>query len=714
MTQPISDAPTSDLSLNGVVLHTRPLRPGTVIARLSRFSDDRWDMSPAIFENHQAAGSIAFDAYPEQWRQSAKQYIWTLLTLENPPSLYGAQEGGRPSILTVMHARPGLYRFLQWAHSMGIAQLTDLNGPALELLADHIAQLDLPNSSKTGIVVEVRRLWTFRDFVPEELKMPLARPWNRAEALDVIGSKARKSSVNRTNRIPDETLSPLLTWAVRFVRDFADDIIDSYTEYSELASRSPAARQTRGRLTTSASSRRDRLVEVLEEFRSKGLGIPGNSSADGTKSVNWHNLARRTDSFGPSHSRYDSDIIEASGLSIDVDTYLTTPCSALIDGSPWRTRPIAYKDAVRVFEMLSTACFIVVAYLSGMRPGEALSLERGCASYDHRAGLWLVRGRYWKGAKTSDGSKAVEGEQRDIPWVVHEVVAEAITVLERMHTGNLLFTRTLRDDARSRSMPAQQTLSGTRMGGARTLNQMSEGIAVFANWINRLCVDIARTDTIAADPSGPISPSRFRRTLAWHIVRRPRGLVAAAIQYGHVAVKITQGYAGLYDAGFTDGIAFEQWLQTVEDIEAANVYLEGGGVVSGPASAEFANRSRNAKRKFAGRILPTGRQASKLLADPSLQVFAGLGMHCVFHPDTALCARKEPESPNLGECKSACTNIARTDTDIEVLQKEIESLSLMVGVDPLAPSIRYQRVVAAQAPARAAIAEHQRITNGQV
>jgi hypothetical protein len=38
--------------------------------------------------------------------------------------------------------------------------------------------------------------------------------------------------------------------------------------------------------------------------------------------------------------------------------------------------------------------------------------------------------------------------------------------------------------------------------------------------------------------------SRFRRTLAYFIVRRPRGLIAAALQYSHVSTKVTLRYAG--------------------------------------------------------------------------------------------------------------------------------------------------------------------------
>lgn len=37
--------------------------------------------------------------------------------------------------------------------------------------------------------------------------------------------------------------------------------------------------------------------------------------------------------------------------------------------------------------------------------------------------------------------------------------------------------------------------------------------------------------------------ARFRRSLAWHIARRPGGLVALAIQYGHMRTTMSAGYA---------------------------------------------------------------------------------------------------------------------------------------------------------------------------
>jgi hypothetical protein len=48
------------------------------------------------------------------------------------------------------------------------------------------------------------------------------------------------------------------------------------------------------------------------------------------------------------------------------------------------------------------------------------------------------------------------------------------------------------------------------------------------------------------------------------LVHRPpgpgRGLIAAAIQYGHAYVSLSRGYAGSYASGFPDDLAFEEWL----------------------------------------------------------------------------------------------------------------------------------------------------------
>jgi len=82
-----------------------------------------------------------------------------------------------------------------------------------------------------------------------------------------------------------------------------------------------------------------------------------------------------------------------------------------------------------------------------------------------------------------------------------------------------------------------------------------------------------------------------RRTLAWHIVWRPGGTIAGAMQYGHAHDQLILGYAGRADSGFVDEIAFEQFLVRAEAIHDDHQRLVlGGEHVSGPAADEYRRR----------------------------------------------------------------------------------------------------------------------------
>lgn len=83
---------------------------------------------------------------------------------------------------------------------------------------------------------------------------------------------------------------------------------------------------------------------------------------------------------------------------------------------------------------------------------------------------------------------------------------------------------------------------------------------------------MGRKDLIPADPAGLLAPSRFRRTLAWFIRRKPRGLIAASIQYGHAYTRTLEGYA------------FEDWLFRLEGIAEDEQPLLAGEHASRPAA----------------------------------------------------------------------------------------------------------------------------------
>src|SRR5260370_1443510 len=196
--------------------------------------------------------------------------------------------------------------------------------------------------------------------------------------------------------------------------------------------------------------------------------------------------------------------------------------------------------------MLATAAFIVTCYLSGMRPGEVLNLRHGATTTDPETGELLVRGHL---GKRSDRRPTAAGEpEADRPWVVVAPVHTAVATLESITSGPLLF-------------PASTGRPGTRRAvtaHARTTHDINRDITAFIGWVNATFTTTAATQPIPADPTRNVHSRPLRRTLAYFIVRRPRGLIAAALQYGHVHTKVTLGYSGTADTSWTGDLAVER------------------------------------------------------------------------------------------------------------------------------------------------------------
>lgn len=675
---------------NPIILGNRPLAEGTDLSQLSRYNDDVWDLTPGILDHHSTTFVYRFDVFPDHYRELARQYVWTLVNHDAPVAIH-ASGTPRLAIRSICNSRAALNRVLTLFETFGITDLRSVRESDYDRLLAWLLTSDLKQDRAGDVLLEVRRLWSYRELLDPPFQLPPPVPWYGATNQDLLG-RSKSGPENRTPRIADDTIQPLIVWAARFVEDLSIDIIAAYREwrlYSHGANAKP-----RGPLPVSGT-RQERVVQALEALRQAGRGIPS-TIVDDARTVNWRHLGRLANARGHSIERWDLPLIQRSGLEIDDSTYVLAKADCWIDGVKWRPKGIEYHEAPVLAENLMTAAFILVSYLSGMRPGEALNLRRGCLEYSESAGLWLVTGRHFKGVRNASGVLDTAGAIRPEPWTVHELVAKSIRVLEQLHEEPLLFPRILM--RRSRPEIA-------RTGTAITVAQATTAIGRFSEWVNRFCSTGGRPDNIPADPRGTINPSRFRRTLAWHIVRRPRGLVAAAIQYGHVWVQMTQGYAGSLQSGFADEIAFEKWLTRMDEFKAAEEYLDSGGRLSGPAASAFESRTRSANQRFAGRTVATLRQAQRLLDDASVQIFAGRGMHCVFDKSKSLCARGQ-QHPSLTKCQERCQNLVRTDADVDQLREDLRDINEIRAIDDLAPRVRWARLDAVAEQLQTAIAAH--------
>lgn len=684
MTSTLASVSLVEPKATALVLLNRPTRPGVVNDSL--YEDDRWDLTPGFFEAHVQTNSINWRSFPLSFRGGCKRYIWHLVNFDSTADI--ANSRARPSLSTVISAKPMLLTFVLSLEDRGRRTIGEATEADLDAWVEAVRSSERTLTDQRHQLSMVKRLWEARQWLPPEIRLPEGVPWNGQEPAALIGYEKRTG--NTTPRIGEVTMAYLLTWSLRFVEDFSDHILEvlNVKRSQETATRFIERRNVLGDVPpeplvvppTGRTKEQSRASyeSVLEYYTRLQLPLPGNITADGWK-VDARQVARTLKWQAPAPAQVVR-LLEQSGHSRSAYSQIVSDIGPVdAGGEPWLH--LTYANVDRLAGLLTTACLIVITYLSGMRPGEVLNLRRGCV--DHDGELRAIFGRTFKGVRDHAGEKIPEGKTREVPWIVCAPVASAVAVLERLNDTTLLF-------------PASAFRQAER--GPRAITGYTAGVALnrFVEWVNGYCAKRSRPDTIPKDPYR-LNLSRFRRTLAWHITRRPRGLVAASIQYGHVFTEITQGYGGTLESGFPDDYAFERFLGRMEDLSEAGERLTHGEQVSGPAADQYRKRVGGAAVRFEGITVRTGKEARVILSNPDLQIYHGRGLSCVYNKDRAQCRiRRETQelsTPNISDCRRGCANIARTDTDIVEVAEMASRLRKVVD-DTLAPPIRHRREAA--------------------
>ncbi|MET7854287.1 hypothetical protein ABZT48_40315 [Streptomyces avermitilis] len=107
----------------------------------------------------------------------------------------------------------------------------------------------------------------------------------------------------------------------------------------------------------------------LRAARVKGRALPGDPLHRGA--IDFTNLARLL-ALPPSSETLSGgtwSLAEAAGLPVAADLSIGRIVGQ-VDGRPWRERPLTASELPAVVGVVTAACFIIVSYLSGMRPGE--------------------------------------------------------------------------------------------------------------------------------------------------------------------------------------------------------------------------------------------------------------------------------------------------------------------------------------------------------
>jgi integrase len=660
------------------ILRSRPLREHIELATTSRFSDDIWTLTPAVHQVHKRQISLHFLDVPIQFRQTVKELIFALLVIDLPP---GHKE---IRVITIYARFLQINQFLVWVDQRGGMKLNSLTSQDLLDFQMHIKSERNSRGNDLVKLASVRLLWQFRSkLTSDTLPLDPHPLWFDAT---VHGRRQRSQArENRTPRIPEQVLAPLMTWALRWVEDFADDVLRARNDWAELQATVPDVDRTRGVTTR-------RLTALLSEYRADRRPLPRVGMTpkpiQGRAPVNLNHLAREAGVHQEtiSHQHMYWHLIQETldEVGLDDATYLRTPIHASVDNEPW-LRAVATDEIGAMLRRLQSACYIVIAYLSGMRDAEIKHLERGClqrwCDEDGEPIRYKLTSQAFKGENTPLGIQAT--------WVVTATVARAVDVLERLvpEPQRLLFASPP-VPKRTRGKEEDQDTTPHPKQSHTTVNDIN----AFSAWVNDYCAERRRSDGIPTVDGCPwrFTTRQFRRTLAWSIARQPGGSIAGAIQYRHQSIQMFEGYAGTSSSGFRQEVEAEQAFIRSEQL--CDLVLDAAPErLAGPAGEEAEARLKAIAGdvQFPGKVIADRKRLQRHITRHDPHVYPGEFVTCVYNPDRALCRRAEADGPSLQHCQPlACRNVALTTSNIDAFRRWLLQMEEHLGDPTMAPYLR--------------------------
>jgi len=643
------------------VLATAPLRPGFARADLSRYDDPSWDLGPAVFRDNarRCHVTVHFDSIADPVEaRILREYLYARLNIDVP----GMRMRIPPS--TVRSAFNRARRFLAFVRAeLGSLDLTGVDQSLLDRYAKSLKLAGLRPIAASQVLDVVFALHTLRNHLTTAR---LAfEPWPGRVASIVAGYRFRREE-NRTPRIPESILAPLLRLSLRYVTHFAPDILTARAELDRLEAHrdaliavdAPFGRKRRAR-------QRERLAAFFEQRRRDGRrGVPvwttphngavlcDPSTGELTPPINAHLLHLHIGinaKLAPgqhillAHGAPDMVAAAVAELGLEVGG-MDTPISLDPDsGRPWRPRFDAKAVAVEE-RMLQAACYIVCAYLTGMRDCEVQAMRSGCVSLTRSDDGLITRHRL---RSTAYKNKSSVGEPAD--WITIAPVVEAIGVLEA------LSARSSKARGTDTLWPVLSLKTGTKTHvSAEIVRQLN----AYRDHLNMLF----GTPDEPAIPHGSggtpwrITTLQFRRTVAWHIANRPFGTIAGMIQYKHASVAAFEGYAGSSRSGFRAEVEAERRLGQLDDLLEYFNDRRGGTLPSGPAGPRVAGALDAAAAELGPSPVMIADRARlrTLLASLARTLHVGVLADCFFDPATALCLKRSTDTRQTGPLTALC------------------------------------------------------------
>lgn len=564
-----------------------------------------------------------------------------------------------------------------FAYDLGASDIDALSAVDDKLLDTYAVRL-LNDEARTSASAKVGELGRVAEIAAYAELLPAA---DRMRTPSWKGEKlhpgTKRGSGNSTEIIHPDTFAPLLWWAQRILA-CADDIIAAVA----WANAANAWEQT----PQSSAARLSRVGQIVAE---RG-GVLPHAAGSKEDSVAGAYLARMHGGVQPrdfghwKREGYGTFTVDAT-----VGQPLPVPTTGMIEGEPWLP-VIDYRDVVRLQALLQAAAAVMICTCTGMRGDECLHLPLDALRTVDRpdgAQSYRIDGRIFKTERDDDEQHSLDG--REWIWATIKPGADALDVLQRLAA--------VPGFSQPFALPSN---IGGKIGsgpGPKTMTSWIADLIAFANE-RGTSLGLHRAHHIEEDPVGSVTLDRFRRSVAWHIVNEPQGLIAAGIQFGHMQTTTTDAYSSTKTSGMSATMDQERTEAQHSALEHHARAAAIGDRASGPGAKRLGQVVDNyVGARFRGQYAdPTPRELKQLGQDPELRVRQGAGgTHlCVAtptQPESMKCARAKEDEPNLIDCRKSCGNRVYTDETVARVRQEV--IDLREGIKEANPlmAARYQK-----------------------
>ena len=593
-----------------------------------------------------------------------KRIVWLFINRPAPvPYLAGSNAREWPAAASIFQRFGALRHF---GHYLGMQDVDQLCDVTIDLLDSYATALLAEESRSSRSSMEqhmgyIKSIAHLAAYLPEADRM-VEPIW----PLKALGRRSRERAADNSKAIiaPD-TFAPLLWWSRQIV-DCAPDIVAAVS-WVKAAASLPEPRQ----LSPAG------LDAVEEVVASCGGVLP--TFGEGRAAAEYLIALRGGGINGKDFGGWRR--VRGGEYSLDpcLPQPVPLPVTGTIEGRPWLPF-LDYRDIRegRLLRILNAAAAVLICSCTGMRGEECRRLPRGALRTVPRpdgANSFRIDGRMYKAVRDENDQQDRDGKQW--VWATIKPGADAITALELLADATGSNQLMIHPDTRNQPKRLKE--------GDRTVTNGS-----MIRWIEEL-IDCANGLTgqlklppsrhISVDPSGRVTLDRFRRSIAWHIVNQPEGLLAAGVQFGHMRSITTDGYGSTMTSGIAATMDQERMNALYDTLQDHANAAKTGLKVSGPA----VNRLGNALNRFAINEFPgtyvelTKKEERRLRSDPDMAVRENPGHTCLCladptKPETMACSRENDGEPNRNDCKTYCGSRVYTDTTVAEDKKEAAQL----------------------------------------